>query len=253
MLRSIVIPQWVLGALKEKHAPLETVLDPFALSSILSPLDVGFYFASVDIIFGNMSGDSAKTGTVSTYDKLFEAIRPVHYAMYDMIEDALEAPALCDDRKARLRVLLDEYNASMRSLTETLNNRDNGDFSARLCATLWRDSGVAFSDRISSRHPKEVDLSYVPKLDVVPFTIGDDNTMLCTRLRNDHFDRTAPSDNTIVMGVTFRPVGELDTQQDAAMESYSAAMSKLANFTPLNAVMGSELLTGYMREKQKIR
>ena len=233
MLRSIVIPQWVLGALKEKHAPLETVLDPFALSSILSPLDVGFYFASVDIIFGNMSGDSAKTGTVSTYDKLFEAIRPVHYAMYDMIEDALEAPALCDDRKARLRVLLDEYNASMRSLTETLNNRDNGDFSARLCATLWRDSGVAFSDRISSRHPKEVDLSYVPKLDVVPFTIGDDNT--------------------IVMGVTFRPVGELDTQQDAAMESYSAAMSKLANFTPLNAVMGSELLTGYMREKQKIR
>ena len=116
MLRSIVIPQWVMGALKEKNAPLEIVLDPFALSSILSPLDVGFYYASVDIIFGNMSGDSEKTGTVATYDKFFETVRPVHWSFYDILEDALQAPALCDDRKARVEKILEQYNSSLDSL-----------------------------------------------------------------------------------------------------------------------------------------
>lgn len=251
MLRSVVIPHWVLDALRQNSAPLETVLDPVKLSFILSPLDVGFYYASVDTVFSPLTQEGEEDpGIVRAYRAFFETVGMIHWSFFDMIEDAVDASQGDDERIERLDKIMAAYRSAGDEFNLAKHDEQKRGFIHQLAITMWRDSVTAYSGRLEGT--EEGTPGYAPRMTAIPFPVSDETLFSKTGLATRHMDNKNTADRSVVVGVTFSPIGELESQQDCVLESYSAAMSAVGNFIPLEKLLSSDLLLCYLREKGRL-
>lgn len=240
MLKSVIIPQWVLNAVQKSGAPFETVLDAHALSSILSPSDVGFYLASTEIARTYISNSKKGVNTPSYHD-LFRSFHPLHIDNFDWVEDALERSEICQNTRDRLLQIEQEtriqYNGMMNDIDQ---NVDKGH---RVFATLWKDPSLALSGNIPNA---QLYPHYVPALEVKPILIRDPKTLRCTGLDQCHFSGDRIGEKIVVMGLVFSESVEGEDPGLIYERSFENAMQAASTYFPIKAVMGLALLSGYI-------
>lgn len=244
MMNMVLIPDWVLRAVRDNGAPMETVLDAFALSNILSPRDVGFYLASTEALI-DVLYEKAKRGKPG-YHELFGSMPGLHINNLDWIQDAVEVESLDDKTHERLVLIRENYREIMGELYGRFRDEDTGGrFKNELFATLWREPSQALAGKIPEDEKVGIP-GYIPELNFFPIVIRNPETLRRTGLDKDHLEADQPAGKVVVIGAAFSPAADAESPQKVALRAHASLMSILGTFMPTHRILDSGIMNGYI-------